>query len=63
MLSDLTNTCGEGHDNNSAEDILTHEHSLETFAESIAKSFAECIANSSAIVISESIASKKMLFC
>ena len=57
MLSDLTNTRGGGRDNNSAEDILTPEHSFETFAESIAKSFAESIANSSAIVISESTAS------
>ena len=69
MLSDLTNTRGGGRDNNSAEDILTPEHSHKTFAESIAKSFAESItkstaksfaesiANSSAIMISESIAS------
>ena len=46
MLSDLTNTRIGCRDNNSAEDILTPEHSLETFAESIAKRFAESIAKS-----------------
>ena len=57
MLNDLTYTRGGGRVKNSAEDILTLEHNLETFTESIAKSFAGSISNKSAIMFSESIAS------